>query len=350
MNLSLSEMTLTRRRALITFVSLSLLLLLLETWIATRVEASPRPGMLAVAISIDIAVGVPLLFYLLLVRRKFLPLSSIVPVCVLTLLAVRLILPSSEQSILRFSEFLIPAIELTVVVFLLIKLRHVIRDVRTAKRNCLYFIDALRIGIRKSIKSDFVAAILASEVSMLYLVFAGWFARFRTSHQDASAYSYHGKSSYLLWALIALVGVETGGVHLVISIWTQTGAWIFTAISAYTLLWLVGHYHASRLQPVIVDDQYIYLRTGLIWRGQLRLNNIAEIRKRMKSDGKADGFVNVSLLGDPDVVIVLRKPDVLEGLFAKKREARVVGVALDDPEALVKDVRNRITGGQEVKD
>ena len=331
-------MTLTRRRSFITFVTLSFLLLSLEMWIATRVDSSPRPSMLAIAIALDIAVGVPLLFYLLLVRKKFLPLTSILPVCILTLLVLRLILPSSEQSILRFSDFLIPAIELSVAVFLLFKLRNVIRDVRRARRESLYFVDALRIGLGKSVKSDFVAAIAATEVSILYLVFAGWFARFRTSRPDVSVHSYHRKSRFLFWPLMALVIVETFGLHLVISIWTRTGAWAFTAISIYTLLWMIGHIHASRLQPVIVDDQYIYFRTGLVWRGQIALSNVSEVRKVTRADRQADGFVNVSLLGDPDVVIILREPEMLESLFARKKEARLLGIALDNPEAIVEDV------------
>ena len=346
MNLRLSDLTLTRRRSLITFVALSLLLLSFEMWIATRVEASPQPGMLAIAVTLDIAVGMLLLFYLLIVRKKFLPLSSIVPVCILTLLAIRFILPSSEQSILRFSEFLIPAIELSVAVFLLLKLRHIIRDVRMARREFLYFLDALRTGIRKSVKSDFVAAIVASEVCMLYLVFAGWFAKFRTSRPDVSVHSYYRKSNFLFWPLMALVIVETLGLHLVISIWTPTGAWVFTAISIYTLLWMVGHIHASRLQPVIVDDQYIYLRMGLVWRGQIALSNVSEVRKVARADRKAEGLVNVSLLGDPDVVIVLRNPEMLEGLFARKKEARILGFALDDPEAIVENVGVRTLRGQ----
>ena len=343
-------MTLTRRRSFITFVTLSLLLLSLEIWIATRLEASPQPGILAVAITIDVAVGLPLLFYLLIVRRDLLPQSSLVPVCILALLALRFILPTSEQSILRFSHFLIPAIELCVAVFLLIKLRHVIRDIRSARRECLYLIDALRTGIRKSVKSDFVAAIIASEVAMLYLVIAGWFARFRTFRQDVSEYSYHRKSNLLFWPLVALMIVETFGIHLVISIWTQPGAWVFTGISVYTLLWMVGHYHASRLQPVIVDDQNIYLRTGLIWRGQIALRNISEVRKAMNADRKASGFVNIALLANPDVVLILKESDVLEGLFARKKEVKVVGVSLDDPKTLVKDVRVRTLSRQVAND
>lgn len=320
------------------------MLVLLETWIATRVEASPQPDMLAIAITMDLVVGVPLLYYLLLVRKKFLPLSSIVPVCILTLLAIRFILPTSEQSFLRFSEFLIPAIELSVAGFVLFKLRHIIRDVRTARRECLYFTDALRAGIGKSIKSDFVAVIVATEASMFYLVFAGWFARFRTSRQDVSVYSYHRKSSYLLWALVALVIVETGGVHLVISIWTQTGAWVFTAISAYTILWLVGHFHATRLQPIVVDDRYVHLRTGLIWRTQMSLSNIVEVRKRMQGDAEIGGYVNVAIMGSPDIVVVLQEAVEIEGLFARKRKANLVGIGVDEPDGLLEDLGKRLSG------
>jgi hypothetical protein len=348
MNLSPSGMILTRRKSLIAFVSLTLLLLSLEAWVATRVEASHRPDILAIAITIDLVVGVPLLYYLLLVRKNILPLYGVVPLGVLTLVAIRFILPASEQSFLRLSEFLIPAIELVVAVFLLIKIRRIIRDVRSARSECLYFIDSLRTGIRKSVKSDFVTSIMASEMSMLYLVFVGWFARFGTSRQDVSVYSYHRKSSYLLWALVALVVVETGGVHLVITIWTQTGAWIFTAISAYTILWLVGHFHAARLQPVVVDDMFINVRTGLIWRVQIPLSDIGRIRKRIGSDSEADGYVNVAMMGAPDIVVALSKACTVEGFFGRKREATLIGIGLDDPEALLADVRRRLSAESEV--
>ncbi|MDE2870016.1 MAG: hypothetical protein OXR64_11380 [Chloroflexota bacterium] len=54
----------------------------------------------------------------------------------------------------------------------------------------------------------------------------------------------------------------------------------------------------------------------------------------------------MSLLGDPDVVIVLRDPEMLEGLFARKKEARILGIALDDPEAIVEDVGVRTLRGR----
>ena len=339
-------MTLTRRNSLVAFATLTLLLLAVDVWIATLIETSRQPGILAIAIAADLTVGVPLLYYLLVVRKRLLPLFSIVPVFILTLVVVRFILPPSQQSYLEFGEFLIPAFELSLAIFVLFKLRHIIRDVRSARQERLYFIDALRAGLRKSLRSDFASALLATEVSMFYFVFAGWFTGFRTSHQDASVYSYHRKSSFpfLLWPLVALVVVEAGLLHLVIGIWTQLGAWIFTSVNAYALLWMVGHFQAARLQPVIVDDKYIYLRTGLIWRGQTRLSKISDIRKPTPIDLKAPGYVNASLIGDPHLIIVLKEADKLEGLFARKKKGDIIGITLDDPEAFLMDVRSRLEG------
>ncbi len=337
-------MTLTRRTSLVTFATLTLLLLASEAWIATLVEASTQPGIMAIAIATDLAVGVPLLYYLLLVRKRFLPPLSIVPVVVLTLLAIRFILPSSQQSYLRFGEFLILAIELSIAAFILFKLRHIIREYRSARRDCLYFIDALRTGLQKSFGSELLAAILATEISMLYLVFAGWFTKFRTSRQNVSAYSYHQESyfSFIFWPLVALVIVEAGLLHLIVGIWTQIGAWILTAINVYALLWMVGHFHAVRLQPLIVDDEYIHIRTGLIWRGRIPLAKIADLRKPTLVDSKVPGYVSAALMGEPDMVVVLKEAEELESLFARKKETSIIGISLDDPKAFWEDVGNRL--------
>ncbi len=143
-------MALTRRTALATFATLSLLLLAAEGWIATFVEGSRQPGVMAIAIAADLLAGISPLYYLLLVRKRFLPLFSIAPVFVLTLLVIRFILSPSQQSLLGFSVFLIPEIELSLAIFVLFKLRHIVKDVRIARREGLYFIDALRTGLRKS--------------------------------------------------------------------------------------------------------------------------------------------------------------------------------------------------------
>ena len=135
-------MTLTRRSSLVTFATLTLLLLAVEAWIATYSDTSRQPGVMAIAITADLTVGVSLLYYLLVVRKRFLPLLSIVSVFVVMLFVVRFILPSSRQSYLGFIEFLIPAIEFSLAVFVLFKLRGIIGDVRSAMRESLYFIDA----------------------------------------------------------------------------------------------------------------------------------------------------------------------------------------------------------------
>ncbi len=251
------NMTLTRRTSFILFAALSIALLACETWIATLVEKSQQPSLVAAAITVDLAVGVPLLYYFLLARKRFLPLSGVVLLFVLMLVAVRLILPPSQRSQIVFLQVLIPAIELTSTLFLLFKLRSIIGDTRKARVETLYFADALRIGIQKSLGSNLAATLLATEISMVYFVVLGWFTRFKTDRRDISIHSYHRRSSFVLffWALVALMVVEAGLMHLIVGIWTQVGAWILTALNAYTLMWLIGHFQAARLQPVIVDSK-----------------------------------------------------------------------------------------------
>ena len=60
-------MTLTRRSSLVTFATLTLLLLAVEAWIATFSDTSRQPGVMAIAITADLTVGVSLLYYFLLV-------------------------------------------------------------------------------------------------------------------------------------------------------------------------------------------------------------------------------------------------------------------------------------------
>lgn len=214
---------------------------------------------------------------------------------------------------------------------------------RSARPDILYFDDSLRTGLRKCPGFTLVASLLTTQISLIYLILVGWFARFRSSRRDISVYSYHRKSSFgiLLWMMAALVIVEAGFLHVVISIWSHAAAWAFTGLNIYALVWMVGHFHAARLQPVIVDAAYIHLRTGIAWQGRISLSNLAEIRKPKQAVSKFPEYVNASLMGYPDIAVILEEPDNLEEMFARKRTAGIIGISLDDPGAFTEDVKGR---------
>lgn len=136
--------------------------------------------------------------------------------------------------------------------------------------------------------------------------------------------------------------IEGALLHLVVGIWTQMGAWTLTAINVYSLLWMVGHFQAARLQPLIVDDRWVHLRTGLIWRGRLSLSQIAAVRRPTSADLKVPVFANASLTGRPNLAIILKDSDLLESLLGRKKEVEVIGISLDDPKAFQDDVRRRL--------
>ena len=93
---------------------------------------------------------------------------------------------------------------------------------------------------------------------------------------------------------------------------------------------------------MVVSDEYLYLRTGIIWRGQIPLDKIAELRKPAPTDAKAPGYANLSLIGSPNMVVVLEDAHEIEGLFARKREVDLIGISLDDSGAFLEDISSRL--------
>lgn len=58
------------------FLALSAALLAVEAWIVGRADFPTQPGVVSLAVTLDIVLGLPLLFYLLVARRKRLPLIT----------------------------------------------------------------------------------------------------------------------------------------------------------------------------------------------------------------------------------------------------------------------------------
>ncbi len=83
------------------------------------------------------------------------------------------------------------------------------------------------------------------------------------------------------------------------------------------------------------------MRTGIIWRGQVPISSISVLRKPALADSETAGYVNISLVGEPDLVMVLKEPAMLERLLGRKKEVRLVGLSVDETGTFQKDVSSR---------
>lgn len=160
----------------------------------------------------------------------------------------------------------------------------------------------------------------------------GWFQRFHNPSDSYIPFAYHRTGGYagLLGAFGFVAVCETVGLHVIVGHWSTVAAWIIMGVSIYSLLWLVGDYHALRLHPILLDPDHLYLRTGLRWRATLDLAQIAELCVASKQDKRAQGYINMGVWGEPRLVLVLRQPVIVRGLFGLQKQALRIGLTVDD--------------------
>ncbi len=328
-------LTLTRRNSFALFIALALGLFATEAWIASVINWRQDPGAIALAITADIAIGVPLLYYVLLAHKGYLPTSWVIGLYFIALAAVRFILPVPYQSYLNFVDVLAPVGEVVALGVLAVKARDIVRQVRVLQADELYFTDALRKGIQHAFGRTFIASLLSTELSLMFFAFVGWFTRFHIDKPNHLAFSYHRNMSYrLVFLTVGFIAIlETPVLHLIIQIWSPQAAWIVTFLSIYTLWWILGYYQSTRLQPVVLGPTDLHIRTGFRYRATIPLSHIAEVRKAMFADKQSEDFLNVAVFGEPSLVICLKEPEAVVGFFGKSEQCKLIGITLDDENA-----------------
>lgn len=327
-------MTYLRRHPLPTFLLLAAALFIFEYWVAITPRLPAGADLIGIAIAADLLIGVPLLGYFLLVRTKRAPLPVLALLFLATLALANFILPASRQTYLNRVEYIAPLVELTLLVLLALKFRHIRRYYRQERPNFIFASDAVEASLGRALGIPTVAALLVTELTLLANFFTGWFRRFQPGAGQL-AFTYHRRNAYglMVAALGLLLIVETFLVHLIVRHWSNTAAWVFTLASLYTLLWVIGDYQAIRLRPIILDANRLHLRSGQRWRLSIPYSLVADIRKPVKADAMRADYVNFALAGEPGLVLELAEPVQATGLLGRQKSVGCVGLTLDDPKA-----------------
>ncbi len=330
-------MVLNRTHSATLFVALAAFLLSLEAWFSRSgaLAAAGQPETLALVVSVDILVGVPLLYYLLLARRSYAPTKGLVPLVVLSFVALRLILPAEQRSHLAPLEAVIPLIELAVFAFVAVRARTLVRHMRAARATEPYLSDRLRVGLRHTLGQSFAANLLANEMSIVYYVLAGPFTRYGPSRGDARFFSYHRHSGFIALVVVAffMTVLEATVLHLLLMRWNSVVAWLVTVASVYGLVWLFGYFQSTRLEPIVVDGSYLHLRTGFLWRATVPLSDLVAVRRVAAADTRSPDYLNAAVFGDARLVVECREPVTVVDFLGRGRAVRLIGVTVDDEAA-----------------
>ena len=292
-------------------------------------------GAIAIGLTMDMVIVVPLAFYLLIVRRYGLSVLTLAPVLILSVIAGASILPASHQQSLHALEGLVALMEISLVSWIAWRAT---RALRSARRDGMADpLEQFRRAAFELLQNDRVAGIFATEIGVFYYALGAWRAR---PHVPAgtTAFTHHRRSGQaaIVFALLLLMLVEGIAVHFLLLIWSAVAAWIFTAGTLYGALWLIADYRATVLRPILIDDETIMLRAGLRWTVGVPRANISAINRRKPEPGKE--LLNLTFMGNPTHWIMLAEPLPVQGPYGFQRPVRAIGIqpdAADDLERIL---------------
>lgn len=335
--------TLPRFPSLWLFPILVVALTLIEYWIIQTAAFASHPDLIAFAVTADVVLGIPALGYFYLVRSRRAPASVLAPLFLLSVLLANFILPESGQRYLNWIELALPVLELALLLYAATKLRKLIQTYQALRPNSVYATDAVEQSLRIVMGDSPVIGIVLTEFSLVYYAVAGWFARYKPILPGHHSFTYHLKSGYGITAamMIGLSLIEIPLIHLVVHQFNPIAAWVVTLLTLYTVVWLIGDFHAIRLQPIVVDETHLHFRTGMRWRVSVPLDRICTIHPLSPTERQKKEGLDLSIAGNARLLLELNTPVTVKGLFGIKRITDKIAFAVDDEKTFLSVLKNK---------
>jgi hypothetical protein len=317
--------------ALPAFGALAALALAAEFAIARSAAFAREPAVLSLAVTFDLLVGLPLLYYGLVVRRGRAPASTLVPVLFASAGLAHLILPPGGRAHLARAEALLPFAELALLPLAALRARAVARAYAAARPSALDAVDALHDAFARALGQPRLGAFLASELTVFFFALLGPFLRPPPDSARRRSFAAAPGLGGLVFGALVLFASEGLVVHLFVEHFSAPAAWILTALTAYSALWLVADYELVRLRPIALAGDRLRVRVGARWRVDVDRALVVALEGPPR---EGDGALDLSASGAPTCTLALAGPVEVKGPFGIVRSASRLALQVDDPSAL----------------
>ena len=274
-------------------------------------------------LSFDVAVTVPLLYFLLVVHGRIQPVVTLIPICLVALLRATYVAPG-----LAWTRPVIgSAADIAVVAFVVVRARRGWR----AGAGESDILEKFRKAALEVVRVPVAAEAVATELALVWYAFCSWRAK-PECPKDATAFSVHGRSSVgmLLAAIAGLSVIEGAITHALLMRWSLKAAWAVTLFGAYGTVWLIALSRSFRLRPAWLRDGELVLRNGVLWTLRIPLDRIESIAT---TGNEAD--LRMPPATDPNVWLRFSEGLVARKMYGIRRRVRSVAISVDDPEELL---------------
>lgn len=295
----------------------------------------------AVALPLDFMVGIPLMFYFMVVRpRRWTPLCVIPVIWIGYGLSV-LALGSVDAGIL---PALLPVLLVVEAAIAIREIMRIIRAFQAAKARSTDPMAWLYEAVSYVVPKEAPARMMAAELSVWYYALFSWRKKL-TVKPSETMFSYHNAGGYMnmMLGLGLAFPVEILAVHMLLLQWSVIAAMIVTLLSIYAAVWLVGDARARVMRPIVVNESTMRLECGIQMEAIIPLDRIetvtfldAEVRDIPDAEK-----LNYGTFYRANAWIVAKQPVEVRTLLGVKR-ARAIGVSIDDPKAFVNMLTKRM--------
>lgn len=299
-----------------------------------------HPEQLSIAITLDMLVTAPLLYFLL-IRNSAISKMTVLRVFIVGILLAGMIFNNQSNLFLHIVKVWIsPVIECVVICMVLRKFYYANREYKANAgkgKNATYYIDFFshcRTVLKEVTGGEKAGNILSSEVAVFYYAF---FSKKTKQADNSSSFQSYKKNGVLLLLVtfLCLFLIETAAMHFLIRIWSTKAAWILTTLSFYTCLQLFAHIKAVKARPVTIDGHLLQLRNGLAGDATVLISNIEKIELTGKMvPGKL--VVKLGLtktLEEHNVALYLKQPVLVTRFFGIQKKALVILFFVEHPQA-----------------
>ncbi len=305
-------------------------------WLVIQQADFETHAALPAAVTFDLLVGLPLLFYWLVVRPYRLPRALLLGAFAGAVAVGYWLIPAPQQRYLEWARHGLVAAEALAVGLAVLNLRRLRRAFRQVRPVVPGYLEALAEAFKTVFGRPLGA--MSSEVGMLYYALLSWGAPIEARPTDTVFSNYHESAVTALLVTLGLLSVvEMGAVHLLLMQWQPTAAWVVLGLHLYGLLALLAHIRAVRLRPTLLTAHGdLLVRVGFWWNVLVPRTAIAEIQALNDAPARATGVLNVaaSLLTPPNLLLVLQESLVAQGPYGRRRPVRQLALYLDQPAAL----------------
>ena len=298
------------------------------------------PDKLSVAITLDFLVTLPLAFYPL-IRRKNISWIAVTPVATLGIILAGLVLPKDHQEFLAQARMVsFSLMELMVIAFLIIKAGKAKKAYNLQKDAAYDFYTALKNAVSEVMPKG-LSNLLSTEIAVFYYALFCWSKR-KLESNEFTCYKENGTIA-ILFVIIFMIIVETVVQHILIGLFSAAIAWIITIVSIYSVFVLFGISRSLSWRPVLLTDNKIHLRYGIISEAIIHFDIIESVQiptPAVKTNKELIFLSPLHKLENKNVVINLLKEGILHGFYGRKKKFKSIGFYVDDL-ARFKDVLGR---------